>query len=97
MIFCSSSMGVMTKRVLMGLPKYYINSGNALWIVGLFEFISPLSGIDVLVSGINICISGINFGIVGTSLGVALQLLTCRVAVSFVPSSPIHGLVSRQR
>jgi hypothetical protein len=58
----------MTKRVLMGLPEYYINSGNTLWIVGLFEFIFPVSGIDVLVSGIGICISGIDFGIVGTSL-----------------------------
>jgi hypothetical protein len=28
--------------------------------VGLFEFIFPVSGIDVLVSGIGICISGID-------------------------------------
>jgi hypothetical protein len=36
------------QRVLMGLPKYYINSGNTSWIVGLFEFNFPVSGIDVL-------------------------------------------------
>jgi len=36
------------------------DASNALWIVGLFESISPVSGIDVLVSGIRKHYNGID-------------------------------------